>query len=240
MRYDLARIGIESPEQMSGLFVMDSDEIDRITDGVEPLSDFYPKRLSDAHPDLKAAYQFGHHYFETRRALRRFLSSSFIKESWPLEWQKSLDLFFLVREMRFRSEMSGSNWLDDLDLYLRHSQLRAPVLSVQNSDEFRLALAEKFSERSHSVPAETSPDLIAGALARRDFPAAIQLLEMEKDRGFSNINDFFLLTYLYCLNGSVEKAEALASAGAGSIQKDWFVDWLWGELQAQFGFHPPG
>ncbi len=142
--------------------------------------------------------------------------------------------------MRFISEMSGSNWLADLDLYLRHSRLRAPVLAVQNSDEFRLALAEKFSERSHSVPAEASPDLIAGALARRDFPAAIQLLETEKERGFSNINDFFLLTYLYCLNGSVEKAEALASAGAGSIQKDWFVDWLWGELQAQFGFHPPG
>jgi spermidine synthase len=240
MRYDLARIGIESPEQMSGLFVMDSDEIDRITDGVEPLSDFYPKRLSDAHPDLKAAYEFGHHYFETRRALRRFLSSSFIKESWPVEWQKSLDLFFLVREMRFRSEMSGSNWLDDLDLYLRHSQLRAPVLSVQNSDDFRLLLAEKFAERSHSMPVEALPDLIAGALARRDFPAAIQLLETEKDRGFSNVNDLFLLIYLYCLNGSVEKAEALASAEAGSIQKDWFVDWLWGELQAQFGFHPPG
>jgi len=148
--------------------------------------------------------------------------------------------FFLVREMRFISETSGSNWLADLDLYLRHSRLRAPVLAVQNSDEFRLALAEKFFERSHSVPAEASPDLIAGALARRDFPAAIQLLETKKDRGFSNINDFFLLTYLYCLNGNVEKAEALASAGAGSIQKDWFVDWLWGELQAQFGFHPPG
>lgn len=240
MRYDLARIGIESPEQMSGLFVMDSDEIDRITDGVEPLSDFYPKRLSDAHPDLKAAYEFAHDYFETHRALRRFLSSSFIKESWPVEWQKSLDLFFLVREMRFRSEMSGSNWLDDLDLYLRHSQLRAPVLSVQNSDDFRLLLAEKFVERSHSMPVEALPDLIAGALARRDFPAAIQLLETEKDRGFSNVNDLFLLIYLYCLNGSVEKAEALASAEAGSIQKDWFVDWLWGELQAQFGFHPPG
>jgi hypothetical protein len=239
-RSDLGRIGIESPEQMSGLFVMDSEEIERITQGVEPLSDFYPKRLTDAHPDLKAAYQFGRNYFDTSAALRRFLSSPFIKEIWPEEWRKSLDLFFLVREMRFISEMSGSNWLADLDLYLRHSRLRAPVLAVQNSDEFRLALAEKFSERSHSVPAEASPDLIAGALARRDFPAAIQLLETEKDRGFSNINDFFLLTYLYCLNGSVEKAEALASAGAGSIQKDWFVDWLWGELQAQFGFHPPG
>ena len=112
--------------------------------------------------------------------------SSFIKESWPVEWQKSLDLFFLVREMRFSARRCrGSNWLDDLDLYLRHSQLRAPVLSVQNSDDFRLLLAEKFAERSHSMPVEALPDLIAGALARRDFPAAIQLLETEKDRGFS-------------------------------------------------------
>ena len=93
MRSDLGRIGIESPEQMSGLFVMDSEEIERITQGVEPLSDFYPKRLTDAHPDLKAAYQFGRNYFDTSAALRRFLSSPFIKEIWPEEWRKSLDLF---------------------------------------------------------------------------------------------------------------------------------------------------
>ena len=73
----------------------------------------------------------------------------------------------------------------------------------------------------------------------REFESRAALLEAESDRGFSNQNDFFLLTYLYCLNGSVDKAEALARAGAGSIQKDWFVDWLWAELQAQFGFRPP-
>ncbi|MEN3368859.1 MAG: hypothetical protein V7609_1002 [Verrucomicrobiota bacterium] len=82
-------------------------------------------------------------------------------------------------------------------------------------------------------------DLVAGTLARRDFGAAIRLLEGENERGFSNINDFFLLTYLYCVNGSVDKAEALATAQAGSIHKDWFVDWLWGDLQAEFGFRPP-
>jgi len=41
------------------------------------------------------------------------------------------------------------------------------------------------------------------------------------------------------LNGSVEKAEALAAAQASSVQKDWFVDWLWGKLKNDFGFHPP-
>jgi hypothetical protein len=135
--------------------------------------------------------------------------------------------------------MSGSNWLAELNLYLRHSQLRNPVLAVQNSDELRVALAQRLVVLSHSLSPDASHDLVAGALARRDFATAIRLLEGEKDRGFSNINDFYLLIYLYCLNGSVDKAEALANAQAASIQKDWFVDWLWGELQAEFGFRPP-
>jgi hypothetical protein len=41
------------------------------------------------------------------------------------------------------------------------------------------------------------------------------------------------------LNGSVDKAEGLAATNENSIKKDWFVDWLWGKLEADFGFHPP-
>ncbi len=238
-RLDLERIGIETPEQMSTLFLMDGEEIDRITQGVQPLTDFYPKRLTDVHPKLETAFHFAYNYLERGAARRHFLSSSLIDKVWPNEWKNSLELFFLVRETRFLSELSGSNWLSELDLYLRHTKLRTPVLAVQNSDEWRLSLAEKFAANSTSLPAEALHDLIAGTLARRDFNGAIYLLEREKERGFSNTNDFFLLTYLYCLNGSVEKAEALATAQARSIQKDWFVDWLWGDLQAEFGFHPP-
>jgi spermidine synthase len=237
---DLARIGLEVPEQLPSLFVMDAEEIDRITRGVEPLDDYHPKRLTDAQPDLKAAYQLGYSYLETSGALRRFVASSFIHEIWPHEGKEAIEPLLLLRETRYRAEMSGSNWLAELDLYLRHSQFRTPVLAVQNSDEIRLALAERFVAGLPSLPPEALPDLVAGALARRDFGAAIRLLETEKDRGFPNINDFFLLTYLYCLNGNVGKAEALVAARAGSIQQDWFVEWLWGELQAEFGFHPPG
>lgn len=236
---DLIRIGLESPEQMPALFVMDAEEIDRITRGVEPLDDFYPRRLTDARPDLKATYQLGSSYLETSAVLQRFFASSFIHDIWPNEKKEALEPFFLVRETRYRSEMSGSNWLAELDFYLRHSQLRAPVLAVQNSDEVRLSLAERLVTGSQSLPPDALHDLMAGALARRDFKAAIQLLEGEKDRGFPNINDFFLLTYLYCLDGNVEKAQALATEQAGSTRKDWFVDWLWGELQAEFGFRPP-
>ncbi len=237
IRSDLRRIGIEVPEQMPALFAMDADEIDRLTQSIEPLDDLHPKRLTDAPPDIKAAYTFGYSYFETAGALQRFFSSRFIRDIWPNESKEELEPLLLVRETRYHSEMSGSNWLAELDFYLRRSQLRAPVLAVQNSDEFRLTLAERLAPATQSL--EATHDLFAGALARRDLSSAIQLLEMEKDRGFPNLNDFFLLTYLYCLNGSVEKAEALATARAGSIEKDWFVNWLWGDLQAEFGFRPP-
>jgi predicted membrane-bound spermidine synthase len=236
---DLVRIGLEVPEQMPALFVMDEEEIERMTQGVEPLDDFHPKRLTDAQPDLQSVFQLSYSYFESSGALRRFEASSLIRDIWPNARKESLRPFFSFREIRHTADMSGGNWLAELDLYLRRSQLRTPVLEVQNSDEFRVSLAERLAANSSSLPTEAVHDLVAGALARRDFGAAIRLLEGEKDRGFSNMNDFFLLIYLYCHNGSVEKAEALATAQAGSIQKDWFVDWLWGELQAEFGFHPP-
>jgi hypothetical protein len=95
------------------------------------------------------------------------------------------------------------------------------------------------ARKSEIPPAETGLELVAGALAARDFAGAIRLLESERDRGLSSPGNLLLLTYLYCLNGSVEKAEALAVASAGSIKKDWFVDWLWAKLETDFGFHPP-
>ena len=46
-RADLARIGVEVPEQLAALFVMDGDEIDRITNEAEPLTDV-PRRAGSA------------------------------------------------------------------------------------------------------------------------------------------------------------------------------------------------
>ena len=101
------------------------------------------------------------------------------------------------------------------------------------------------AKKSETPPLEALPDLIAAALAQRDIAGAIQLLESKKERSASSasmlfsLNDTFLLTYLYCLNGNVEKAEALVADNAAAIKKDWFVDWLWGKLESDFGFHRP-
>lgn len=238
-RTDLARVGIEVPEQMAALFLMDGEEIDRITQGIEPLTDFYPKRLSDPLPDPHAADQFAWTYMEGAPALRRFQSSALAQTIWPNARQSSLESFFLLRETRYLSGNAGSNWLAELDLYLRGSRLRVPVLEVLGSDEFRLSLAQKVAAKSQPPLSEIVPDLVAGALAHRDFGGAIKLLEIEKDRHIAELKDIYLLTYLYCLNGNVEKAEELVASGAASKEKGPFVDWLWDKLRAEFGFRPP-
>jgi len=162
-----------------------------------------------------------------------------IARIWPETLNKSMKSLFAVREARFLSQTIGTNKLAELDLYLRGSRLRTPVLEVLGSDEFRLAMAERIASNSAAPPLEILPDLIAGALARRDIGEAVRLLEDEKARGLFSLNDTFLLTYLYCLNGSVEKAEALVTNNAAVIKKDGFVDWLWKKLESDFGFHPP-
>ena len=236
---DLRRIGIEVPQQLAALFLMDGEDINQITRDVAPLTDNYPKRLSDAPWDEEASHRFALTYMETLPALQRFLHSSLAGTIWPESLNSSLESFFVVRETRYLSEAIGSNKLAELDLYLRHSGLRIPVLEVLGSDGFRVVIAERVAKKAQPSPVEVMPDLIAGALARRDINEAIRLLEDEKARGALSLDHTLLLAYVYCLNGSVDKAEALAANNADAIKKDQSADWLWEKLENDFGFHPP-
>ena len=132
---DLRRIGIEVPQQLGALFLMDGDEIDRITRDVAPLTDNYPKRLSDGPWDEKANFEFAATSMEPASVTERFLRSPLIKRIWPEAPSKSMKSLFAVRETRFLSETAGSNKLAELDLFLRGTRLRMPVLEALGSDE---------------------------------------------------------------------------------------------------------
>ena len=239
---DLRTIGIEVPQQLGALFLMDGDEIDRITHNVAPLSDVYPKRLTDWPWDDEANHRFVLNYLTAPAAVQRFAHSSVINRIWPETLNPAaaeMEPFFTVRQTRYLSEIVGGNKFAELDLYLRHSRLRIPVLEVLGSDALRVSIAERVAKDSPTPPLEVVPDLIAGALAQRKIDTAIQLLERKKDSGVLGADDTFLLAYLYCLNGSVQKAETLIATNAAAIKKDPFADWLWDKLEKDFGFHPP-
>jgi len=239
---DLRTIGMEVPQQLGALFLMDGDEIDRITNNIAPLTDVYPKRLTDRPWDDEANHRFALNYLTAPAAVERFVRSSLINQIWPETLNPGaaeMEPFFTVRQTRYLSETIGSNKLAELDLYLRHSRLRIPVLEVLESNGLRVSIAERIANNSATPPLEVTPDLIAAALAQRNVDRAIQLLENEKDRGALSVEGTLVLAYLYCLAGSVDKAETLIAANAAAIKKDSFTDWLWEKLRADFGFHPP-
>jgi spermidine synthase len=236
-RDDLARIGVEVPEQLAALFVMDGDEIDRIANGTKPLTDFYPKRLGDVTAEDKAIHEFTASYMKPISAAQHFRSSQLIQKIWPEAMTAQLEPFFAIREMRYLASISETNWLAELDIHLRGSRLREPVLETLDTNSFRVALAEKAADNLQPPPIELLPDLIAEALARRNYHEAIRLLEDKRARAAASRDDICLLTYLYCLNGEVAKAESVAAATTDRERP--LVKWLWGKLQTEYGFRPP-
>jgi hypothetical protein len=236
---DLRRIGVEVPSQLGALFLMDAQEIDRITREVAPLTDNYPKRLSDAAWDTQENFEYAAALMEPPSVSERFAVSPLIKRIWPASLSKSMESLFAVRQAEYLSEAVGSNKLAEIDLFLRGTRLRTPLLEALGSDDLRLAIAQRVARETQPPPLEIMPHLIAGALAQRDLDEAIRLLENQKDRGALDVREILLLTYLYCLNANVDKADALAAANSSLINKDSSADWLWKKLENDFGFHPP-
>ncbi len=234
---DLARIGIETPEELQTMFLMDGDEIDRIARDAKPLVDLFPKRLGDRTEADPEIHEFALEYIRSSSAAARFHASRLIHQIWPDASRPQLDPFFIIREMRYRSHLEPRNWLADLDVHLRGSNLREPVLETLNTNSFRVALAQKVAGNSSPPPAETVPDLIAASLADRNYNGGIQLLETKRTATTATGQDLLLLTYLYCLNHDTAKAEMIAE----TIQdrEEPLAKWLFEKLRAEYGFTLP-
>ena len=234
---DLSRIGIETSEQLAAMFLMDGDEIERITSETKPLTDLFPRRLGDTTANDKNIHAFAFDYVRSTSAAERFERSKLIEQILPPMRSETLAPFFVIREMRYRARFENTNWLADLDVHLRGSNLREPVLATLETNSFRVNLAEKVADDSHPPPSETLPDLVAAALANRDYNRAIELLNQKQESGVANGNDVLLLTYLYCLNRDVPKAESIANRTPDRSEP--LTKWLWEKLRAEYGFHPP-
>ncbi|MDB6094740.1 MAG: spermine/spermidine synthase family protein [Verrucomicrobia bacterium] len=237
-RADLVRNGFEQPAQLGATFLMDADEIRRISAAVKPLTDLFPRRLSDDPPSMAATGEFATPYLDGAAAFARFNGSPLIARVWPAALKADLEPLFFVRDTLYTAGTKGANWLAELDLFLRHTRLQSPILEVLKTDEVRVALAEKAANENRNITPGIRSELVAAALSRRDLHGATQLLETGRAQGFANQNDFYLLVYLYCLNGEVRKAEALV-ASVGPVPRDWFVDWFWEKLATDFKFRPP-
>ncbi len=75
---ELRALGLEQPGQVGALFLADADQIDRFTEGTAPLTDDFPKRLSD-----RVASGRYRSWMLPERTLPRFTDSRILRETWP-------------------------------------------------------------------------------------------------------------------------------------------------------------
>ena len=237
IKADLARIGIETPEELQTMFLMDGDEIGKITKDAMPLTDLFPRRLGDNTQVDPLIHEFGLNYIHSSSAGARFRASRLIQQIWPTASSGQLDPFFVIREMRYRARLEDRNWLADLDVHLRGSNLREPVLEALGTNSFRVELVKKIASAKDQVPTEVRSDLLADTLADRNYKRAIQLLDEKRNTGTASREDLLLLTYLSCLNHDLAKAEALA--GTIPNPDEPLTKWLFEKLQAEYGFTLP-
>jgi spermidine synthase len=234
---DLARIGIETPKELETMFLMDGDEIDRMARDAKPLTDFFPRRLGDNTELDPAIHEFALNYIHSSSAAARFRASHLIQQIWSDAMSAQSEPFFVIREMRYRARLENRNWLADLDVHLRGSNLREPVLETLGTNSFRVALAKKIASEKDQLPTEASSDLLADTLADRNYSHAIQLLDEKRNSGIANNGDLMLLTYLCCVNRDISKAESIASTIPNRDEP--LTKWLFEKLQAEYGFRPP-
>lgn len=237
-RADLLRIGIEKPEQLAACFLMSDREIEEITNGIAPLADDYPKRLGDAPPDDAETYRFAWSYLRSGPAMQRYRSAEFINQSWPAMDEEEVQKAFALREDGFLQRVTSTSPLEIVDRYLRTSDWRSPILAALQTDPFRVELARRAANAQGPSDPEILYDLAADAVASRQVPKAIELLERKSAVNF-RAEDAMLLVYLYCVDGRVGSAEEVAARYLGHATNNPALDWLWVRLRTEFGFRPP-
>ena len=174
---ELRAIGLEHPVQLGGLFIGDRPYLNAACSDVDPLSDDFPRALaSHGSPEMRAARdRLITALRDTAAARDRFRASPLVASLLPARaLRDSLGQFEhqrLVDDLLWNNE--NARTLSVLDQVLRHTPWQLPVLLLLDSDpDVQRALARK--PAAHDEPPAWRVHRLAGALAARDYGAALE------------------------------------------------------------------
>jgi hypothetical protein len=216
---ELRDLGVESPEQLGALFVLDGEGMLELAGDIPPLVDDFPYQLSPwREPKGESRYP---QLLDPDQAQKRFLASGHIRRLWP-EGLRHASLRHFAARFAFHDRMSGKKFGPKRDPILELFELlsmtdyRTLVLWKlgTNADELRLLDAEL---RGHPAPEHPDPTVhrLLGhrALADRDYAAAATHYAAANERKEGDATTLRLLVLALYLDGRPEEAEKAAAGG---------------------------
>lgn len=238
---ELRELGVESPEQLGALFVLDGEGMLKLAGDIPPLVDAFPYLVSP-----RGAWEWESLYpllLDPGQAQNRFMASGHIRRLWP-EGLRRASLRHFATRVTLHDIMSPQKFGPKRDriieLYelLSMTDYRTLVLwrLGTNADELRLLEAEL---REHPAPRHPDPAVhrLLGhrALADRNYAAAATHYTAANEREDGDATTLRLLVLALLLDGRPDEAWRAAAGGP----PDLFTPEALGMLRERFAFAVP-
>jgi len=216
---ELRDLGVESPEQLGALFVLDGEGMLELAGDVPPLTDAFPHlRILPRGAEPAKFYPL---LLDPDKAKARFLESQHIRRLWP-KALRSAGLRHFAARLAFHDSMSRVKFGPRRDRIVELAELltvtdyRALVLWKlgTTADELRLLEAEL---RDRPAPGHPDPAVhrLLGhrALADRDYAAAATHYGVANEREAGDAATLSLLVLALYLDGRPDEAEQVVAGG---------------------------
>ena len=214
---ELRAVGLEVPEQLGALFLADAGQLAELVGDTPPLTDDFPKRLSDRMvlPGVDAAPFAG--WSDPERARRRFEASAFVAAAWPPEMRGRTLPYFELQAMLGGGHLQQRTWSGGRDaarpvyadvyrLLTETSLETLPLLLLGSSPDQR-RIVERRAAEDPQVAREQLGNLALFRLADRDYASAAKMLELATIRAPRNAQAHELRAFALCLAGRREDAQ---------------------------------
>lgn len=193
---ELRSLGLENPEQLVASFLADAAFLARELEGVAPLTDDAPHRLSPQQvspQDARAALAV---WLDEQRALEIFETSGWIAAHLPAELRSEPQEWFLDQQMQRWAVTRDSQPAapETLDEVISVSELAGPVSWLMQSDADRQRIAA-----AHPDAQGAAYHLGVAALADRRYSDAAAEFERIPDAGVVGARAQLYRAYALCL-----------------------------------------
>jgi len=209
---ELRDLGLGRPELLGATFLGDAEWLRARTADAAPLTDDFPKRLSDTLQTRPYADFLS--WMDTDAARERFRESAFVRAAWPRGLRErtlaAFDTQAIVNAIARREPLPFSERLAQVDALLAREPDPTFVL-------WRLGLVAGELRAIEAALARGAPERAylreraVGALAAREFDLAARRFGRARERAPHDPTLLYLELYALCRDGRVDEARALAA-----------------------------
>jgi predicted membrane-bound spermidine synthase len=239
---ELRVIGIEKPEQMGAMFMADAERLRVFVGDTPPLTDNYPKRLSNERHTPQMARITYRPWMNVDLTRERFRSSEFIRRAWPEGLRERSLAYFdfqgAINDIGTRRQFTIREWIERLHEILTQSDLETLVIWQLGDTADRLEAVDRLL--AQGKPRFRYRRFLAKrAFADRNYDLAARYLATKPGKPIRSVTEFYLRVYALCMAGKVSEAEKVVREVRPWLPDDAEGRHYFAWLNETFGFESP-